>query len=472
MLSVTLKIYLIALYTSLAGMLWGLDTGSIGPLTQMAQFSNSIGYISSSQLGIYVACILLSASISSLCSGHVADVISRKYGILTGGLIVAVGTVLSASANNFPALICARLITGIGQGQSISVVTIYLCEIAPQNIRGTVATMLQLLITVGIAAGYFIAYGSSRLDGSLAWRTPFIIEACVAAMLSMGMAFMPFSPRWLVQHGRFKQARDVLSKLRLTTKEVDEELNSIKASLEEEGALHATFSEVFSKRYIKRSLLGIFMMGFQMLCGIDAVLYYAPILFTQAGFSSQRASFLASGISGIVNLVFTIPAQLLVDKWGRRFPYIAGGIAIASCFLAIGSIYAAHGGKANGEVYLNGKPAQWAVIILIYIFIANFAWSWAVVTKIYTCEIMPTRLRAKACAFQQLANWVVNFAVALAAPVFLRSSPSGPYFLFGTATCFVTLVCYFFMHETKGKSLEEIKGLFEKNDAVESTSTA
>lgn len=412
----------------------------------MIQFSDSIGNISSSQLGIYVACILLSASISSLCSGHVADVISRKYGILAGGLIVAVGTTISASANNFPALICARLITGVGQGQSISVVTIYLCEIAPRDIRGTVATMLQLLITIGIAAGYFIAYGSSRLDSSLAWRIPFIVEACVAAMLSIGMAFMPFSPRWLVQRGRFQEASDVLLRLRQADN-VDEEMYSIGGSLEEESAHQATFSEVFSKRYIRRSLLGIFLMGFQMLCGvcvcfcrihrnllhlhpprcvlclnqIDAVLYYAPILFTQAGFSSQRASFLASGISGIINLVFTIPAQLLVDKWGRKPPLIWGGIAIASCFLAIGSIYAAHGGKANGEIYLNGKQSQWAVVILIYIFVANFAWSWAVVSsrdsplihgaripvnkviKIYACEIVPTRLRAKACAFQQVS---------------------------------------------------------------------
>lgn len=233
----------------------------------MPQFSNSIGHISSGQLGIYVACILLSASISSLCSGHVADVISRKYGILTGGLIVAIGTIISASANNFPALICARLITGIGQGQSISVVTIYLCEIAPQNIRGTVATMLQLLITIGIAAGYFIAYGSSRLDSSLAWRIPFLVEACVATMLAIGMAFMPFSPRWLVQHGRFQEAREVLSRLR-RTENVEEELHGIKGSLEEEGTQQATFSQVFSKRYIRRSLLGIFLMGFQMLCGV------------------------------------------------------------------------------------------------------------------------------------------------------------------------------------------------------------
>ncbi|KIJ64654.1 hypothetical protein HYDPIDRAFT_154421 [Hydnomerulius pinastri MD-312] len=460
MVSATVKIYLIALYTSLAGLLWGLDTGSIGPLTQMTQFSNSIGHLTSGQLGIYVACILLSASVSSLCSGHVADVMSRKYGILSGALIIAVGTVISASAKNFAALICARLITGVGQGQTISVVTIYLCEISPQEIRGTVATMLQLLITIGIAAGYFIAYGSSRLNSSLAWRMPFIIEACIAVLVAAGMAFMPFSPRWLVQRGRYEEARVVLQKLR-QTENVDDELNGIRGNLEDESLQQATFAEVFSKRYIRRSVLGIFLMGFEMFCGIDAVLYYAPILFSQAGFSSERASFLASGVSGIINLVFTIPAQLWVDKWGRKFPLIGGGIAIASCFLAIGSLYAAHGGKADGEVYLSGKGPQWAVIILIYMFVANFSWSWAVVIKIYACEIMPTRLRAKACAFQQLANWVVNFTVALTAPLFLRASPSGPYFFFSSATFFVTLVCYFFMPETKGMSLEEIEMIFE-----------
>jgi MFS family permease len=125
--------------------------GSIGPVTQMDQFTNSIGHLSSGVLGIYVACILLSASLS--CSGYVADLLSRKYGILTRGVVVLLGNVISASANKFPALVCARLITGIGQGQSISVVTIYLCEISPHEIRGTVATMLQLLITMGIAMG-------------------------------------------------------------------------------------------------------------------------------------------------------------------------------------------------------------------------------------------------------------------------------------------------------------------------------
>lgn len=461
MVSSTVKIYLIAVHTSIAGMLWGLDTGSIGAITQMAQFDESIGRLPTGTLGIYVSCILLSASISSLCSGYVADLLSRKYAIMTGGLIFAIGAILSASATTYPMLLCARLITGVGQGQSISVVTIYLCELAPHRIRGTVATMLQMLITVGIAAGFFIAYGSSRLHGSLAWRTPFIVEAAHGIILASGMLFVPYSPRWLVQRGRFDEAKSVLQKYR-DSEDVEDELLSIRGSLEDRSTPQASFSEVFAKRYIRRSALGIFIMAFMMLSGVDTVLYYAPILFAQAGFPSQRASFLASGVSGIVNLLCTIPAQLWVDKWGRKIPLIGGGMAMSICYLGIGTLYAIYGEKVNGEIRINGKAPQWTVIALIYIFIGNFAWSWAVVIKIYACEIMPTRLRAKACAIQQLANWMVNFTVTLTAPMFLRASPSGPYFLFCSATFFTSVVCYLFMPETKEKSLEEIEELFEK----------
>lgn len=461
MVSSAVKIYLIAVHTSIAGMLWGLDTGSIGAITQMAQFDESIGRLPTGTLGIYVSCILLSASISSLCSGYVADLLSRKYAIMTGGLIFAIGAILSASATTYPMLLCARLITGVGQGQSISVVTIYLCELAPHRIRGTVATMLQMLITVGIAAGFFIAYGSSRLHGSLAWRTPFIVEAAHGIILASGMLFVPYSPRWLVQRGRFDEAKSVLQKYR-DSEDVEDELLSIRGSLEDRSTPQASFSEVFAKRYIRRSALGIFIMAFMMLSGVDTVLYYAPILFAQAGFPSQRASFLASGVSGIVNLLCTIPAQLWVDKWGRKIPLIGGGMAMSVCYLGIGTLYAIYGEKVNGEIRINGKAPQWAAIALIYIFIGNFAWSWAVVIKIYACEIMPTRLRAKACAIQQLANWMVNFTVTLTAPMFLRASPSGPYFLFCSATFFTSVVCYLFMPETKEKSLEEIEELFEK----------
>ncbi|GAQ06887.1 high-affinity glucose transporter [Aspergillus lentulus] len=452
MISPTKKIFLIASHVSLSGLLYGLDTGSIGVITQMDQFAASIGHLTSMQQGIYVSCILLSSSVSSLASGHISDRISRKYGLLIGSILSLIGTVISASSPNFAALIVGRLITGMGMGQAISVATVYLVEIATADIRGVTACLLQLFVVVGIMTGYFIAYGSHQLSGSMAWRLPFIVQAVMAAVLSLGLLFLPFSPRWLVQAGRSDDARRVLTKLRTATA-VDFELSEIQQSLQ-------------SDRHKSLFLLAIFIASycvnqFLMESQIDVVLYYAPILFRQAGFTSEKASFLSSGVTGIVMLVCTIPAQIWIDRWGRRMPLVIGGLVMAICFIVTGSLYARYGHTTADSVILTSTAAQWVVIVLIYVFVANFSWSWAVVGKIYASEIIPTRLRAKVCALELVANWIVNFIVTLTAPLFLRSSPSGPYFLYGFATILSAAVCYL-MPETKGQSLEKIEGLFEK----------
>ncbi|KAH8423415.1 sugar porter family MFS transporter [Aspergillus melleus] len=455
------KLFLIASHVSLSGLCYGLDTGSIGVITQMEQFSDYIGHLTSMQQGIYVSSILLSSSVSSLASGHISDRISRKWGIFIGSILYLIGTVISAASPNFAALIVARLITGMGMGQAISVATVYLVEIATADIRGVTACLLQLNVVIGIMTGYFIAYGSHDLAGSMSWRVPFIVQAAVAAVLTLGLLLVPFSPRWLVQAGRNEDAKRVLGKLRAPSA-IDSELAEIQQSLQSDRhrAL-ATWSEIFGRKYVGRTALGIFLMSFQQLTGIDVVLYYAPILFRQAGFTSERASFLSSGVTGIVMLVCTIPAQIWIDRWGRRMPLVIGGLIMSICFIVTGSLYARYGQVADDAVSLSSKAAQWVVIVLIYIFVANFSWSWAVVGKIYASEIIPTRLRAKVCALELVANWVMNFVVTLTAPLFLRSSPSGPYFLYGFSTIVAVVVC-FLMPETKGRSLENIEHLFGK----------
>lgn len=453
----------VASHVSLAGLLYGLDTGSIGPITSMPQFSASIGHLTPTQQGVYVASILLAAAASSLASGHVSDAISRRYGILTGAILSIVGTVLSAASPTFSALIVARLVSGAGFGQCIAVSTVYLVELAPKSIRGVAACMVQLYVVIGITVGYFISYGSQGIHGELAWRLPFIVQAGFAVVLAVGVFFMPSSPRWLLQKGRRDDAIAVLHRYRGSEQKVEQEMSAMDASLENNTReKNVSFMVMFQKRYIKRTMLGVFLMSFQQLTGIDVVLYYAPIIFQQAGIGSTRATFLASGVSGIVMLVSTIPAQIWIDRWGRRRPLIYGGAAMSACLIVIGSLYARFGVRTETEVKLQSTVAQWFVIVLTYIFVANFSWSWAVVGKIYSCEIIPTHIRAKVASLELLANWLVNFAVTLSAPVFLRSSPSGPYFLYGFATLVSVAVCIV-MPETKGRSLEEIESDFEKS---------
>lgn len=361
----------------------------------MEQFQSSIERLSSDQQGVFVACILLASAISSLLSGHVADSISRRYGIMIGAALTLIGTMISASAPNFAALIVARLVTGFGMGQAIAVTTVYLVELAPTSIRGVAACMLQTYVVLGITTGYFVSYGSQYLLGSIAWRTPFILQACVASILAVGMLFLPFSPRWLCQKGRIDDARKVLLQLRDHTT-VEHELGEIRASLSAHNDQEpAAWLEMFNKRYLGRTLLGIFLMTFQQLTGvsqghvprrhaanstqIDVVLYYAPILFQQAGFSSKRSSFLASGVCGLVMLAATVPAQIWIDRWGRRTPLVTGGALMSVCLLAIGAIYSRLAIHVDGGLRMDSKAGQWAVTALTYVFIANFSWSWAVV---------------------------------------------------------------------------------------------
>jgi MFS family permease len=209
-----LRIYLIALHASLAGLLYGLDTGSIGPITEMAQFQESVGTLSDITQGLYVSSILLFAALSSFGNGYLADRFSRKYTLLFGSILSTIGAIISSSVANLPALFVARANYGIGIGLAFTTTIVYLVEIAPAHQRGLLGNMTQLLITVGITVAYFTAYASVELEGSIAWRTPFILQAGTGFIMSLGMIFLPFSPRWLMQKGREIEAAETLRMLR------------------------------------------------------------------------------------------------------------------------------------------------------------------------------------------------------------------------------------------------------------------
>ncbi|CAO1637647.1 unnamed protein product [Parajaminaea phylloscopi] len=490
------RTFLVGTLVSISGLLYGLDTGSIGPITEMPQFQEVSGNIASKPTlqGFFVASVLLSASVSSLCSGYVADRISRRWGIGLGACIFAVGAIVSVASSNIATLFVARSLIGIGAGQQISVASIWLIEVAKPKQRGTFACVIQFLITIGICTGYFICYATQGIKSSMAWRLPFIIQGALAVVLALCILLVvPYSPRWLVSQGRDEEARQILRQLRLTNSSAkrtaktaaeedarrEEETLLLENELQEiRTAVHASklaargrgasYGELFHKKYRFRVLLGIFFMACQQLSGIDVVLYFSPIIFKSI-WTSQTATFLASGVSGIVLVVATVPALIWVDRWGRKPPMILGGLGMASAFLIIGSLFAAFGRSSPATEFDDGRPhivltnsvAKWAVVVLIYAFVAMYSLTWAVVTRIYAGEIVPTRLRSRAVASQQLANWATNFTVALIAPLFLRASPSGPYFLFAGAILLSTAVTALCAKETKGKSLEEISDMFD-----------
>lgn len=196
-------------------------------------------------------------------------------------------------------------------------------------------------------------------------------------------------------------------------------------------------------------------MGMQQLSGIDGVLYYAPLLFEQAGLASPEASFFACGVSAIVIFAVTIPALIWADKWGRRHSIVYGGLGLSITVFLIGALH------ASQTVHSSTGASRWVVIVSIYISAVIYSLSWAVGFKIYAAEIQPQRTRASATSLAHGSNWTTNFLVALTTPILLSTSSFGAYFLFGGCALLTAFICAVLMPETKGRSLDEIEEAFK-----------
>lgn len=323
----------------------------------------------------------------------------------------------------------------------------------------------QFFISFGLCAGYFVCYGSANIVSSLSWRLPFAIQSFVAFIFLVITFILPESPRWLTSMGRKSEAAETWERLQVLPEDRE-------AIIEEtELTVHRTVSRptsvivkskintlfaVFSPTAWRSTALGIFLNAVQQLSGIDGVLYYAPTLFLNAGLSSSKASFLASGVSALLIFATTIPGFLLADHWNRRTNILTGGSIQATCMIIIGALY------ASGQVSA-GSAGAWTVIVLIYVFTIGFSGTWAVVIRIVTSEVQPAATRAAATSLAQATNWFVNFVIALTTPLFLARSASGVYFMFGVSSVIAIIVCVLWMPETRGRSLEDIEGNVDGN---------
>ncbi|KAH8881262.1 sugar transport protein [Thozetella sp. PMI_491] len=449
-----------SIITSCVAMSFGLDTGTIGPVTTMPSYIETFGEFSATIHGVIVSSILIPGALAALAAGILADRYGRIRVVKAGSLIFGIGAAIECAAPLLGVFILGRLIKGIGEGLFLSAVYVQVSEMSPARIRGIMTSVPQFLITTGLVLGYFICYGTARMSTSSAsWRVPLGIMSAFA-FLSAGLCmFVPESPRWLLAAGQPEKAREIVARLGLDPVE-QQELLSQHAALEHApdqtvwASLKGTvkdFGEAFSAPFRARTLFGCFIMSFQQFSGIDGVLYYAPVLFKQAGLSSAEASFLASGVSALVIFATTIPATLFADKWGRRTSSIVGGTAISALMLLMGSMYAA------GQVQADSGPGRWVVVVSIYLFAIIFSATWAIGFRTFLIESMPRKTRASASSLAQSANWVANYIVALTTPVLIARSTFGAYYFFAAATLLCTVVIIFFMNETRGHSLEAIE---------------
>ncbi|KAI9847192.1 MAG: hypothetical protein M1837_003055 [Sclerophora amabilis] len=437
----------------------------------MASFTDTFGALSASLHGLVISSILLPATFTSLFAGVLSDRLGRTRAIAIGAIFFAIGAALEASASKLVMFIAGRCVVGIGEGAFLSTLLVYICEISPPKRRGALATLVQVFITVGLCVGYFMCYGTVRVPSSLSWRLPLALQSGVAFILAAASCwYLPHSPRWLAYKGRREEASLVWDKLGVSNAEREKDLLQNPTSMVNEAAAPtetakvgllqrmqrnlAASVEVFGKDTRKPMLLGVFMMAMQQLSGIDAVIYYAPLLFQQAGISSSEAAFLASGVSAILICVFTILAVVFVDRWGRRPSTIYGGLVLFGCMALMALLY------ATNSVHETYGIGRWAVVVAIYVFAIGYSTTWAIGMKLFASEIQPVTTRATATSLAQSANCITNFFVAFITPVLLSRSSSGAYFLFGGALMLTVAVSVLCMPETRGRDLEAIGETF------------
>ncbi|KAJ5784555.1 Major facilitator-type transporter ecdD [Penicillium pulvis] len=499
-------ILFMAVFASIGGMLFGYDQGVISGVLVMNNFGKQFPLLASNSTlqGWMVAVLTLGAMVGALANGPIADRLSRRWSILLANGIFLVGSIIQAAAKNIAMIFVGRFIAGLAIGGLSMVIPLYISELAPTNVRGSLVSLQQLSITFGIMIAFWIDYGTQHIGGTgdnqspIAWRLPLALQCIPSLVLSVGTLFLPYSPRWLLLKDREEEAEATLLRIRRvpdTDPCIRLELLEIKAAVQfdrETASVlypHATtplqvtierYKSLITVRHLNRRLLIACLMQFiQQFTGINAIIYYAPTIFKNIGMTGESVDLLATGVVGIIDFVFTIPAILFMDQWGRKKVLIVGGIGMSISQILVATIYAVYNGSWESH-----PAAGWACAAFVWAYIANFAFSIGCVNWIIPSEIFPPGVRSQAVGLAIGTNWLSNFIVALIYPRMLAAIKYGTFYFFlggayllciahfqwmknllaNVAFClFLIGWVYFFVPETRGVGIEEMDKLFGGN---------
>ncbi|KAI7888497.1 general substrate transporter [Mucor mucedo] len=436
------------------------------------QMTNGGTFLTPMQTSVITGLLLAGCFVGSLLAAPLCERISRKYTIIVASLVFNVGAAIQVGATGYDMMIAGRFVAGLGVGSLSMAVPLYLSELAPKEIRGRLISLQQLMITIGIMVAFWVGAGTQYLTSDASWRIPLAIQIAPAAVLMFGVIFLPFSPRWLVNKGRNEEALAVLARVHANGDKSDAgvvaEYEEILAQVEHERTVSvSSYVELLKGTVRRRLILGILIQIFQQFTGINSIMYYAPVIFQQAGIQEKSATLIASGVNGCLNVLSTIIPIIYLDRLGRRVVLISGALVMGSAMLLCGIVMGATAKvtydpiKDVKEVDMSGNTAaSYFCIVMVYVFVAGFAYSWGPCGWVYPAEIYPLSIRAKGTSITTAANWLMNFIISLFVPVMLTSITWGTYIFFGCC-CAVMATCVFlFYPETKGRSLEEMDVVF------------
>jgi MFS transporter, SP family, arabinose:H+ symporter len=428
----------VCLVAALGGLLFGFDTAVISGTVGFFQAEFAL---SAARTGWVASSALVGCFFGALVAGAISDRFGRKKVLLLSAVFFTVSAVWCGFSRTSTDLVMARLVGGLGIGIASLVSPLYIAEIAPPKIRGMLVALQQLAIVLGILGAFFSnsVVLHTDLTEAAKWRWMFGLGAFPAAVFLLLILPVPESPRWLTKQGAVEQARAILTRV-VGEEEAGAEMAAITDAVSHEGA---TLQDLFKPGSVRAIVIGVTLMILTQVTGINAIMYYAPEVFKQAG-SGAAAAFNDTVWVGLTNLVFTLLSMAVVDRLGRKPLLLIGATCMGLALAFVGySFYA--------------KLSGLGVLLGVLAYVGSFAFSMGVVGWMLVSEIYPTRTRGRAMSLATGAVWAACFAVSQTFPIFKEISIAGTFWGYG-ALCVVAVVFVWrFVPETKGRTLEEIE---------------
>lgn len=451
-----------AAVAAIGGILFGYDTAVISGTTEIVknQFQ-----LTDMKEGWYVGCALIGSICGVLVAGSLSDYLGRKLTMLISAALFSISAIGCAVCGSFDGLVAYRIVGGVGIGIVSIVSPIYISEVSPAKIRGTLVSLYQLAVTVGFLLAYLANWvidsnintaltlgdpGLSlweRMMNTEAWRGMLGSETLPALLFFFVIFFIPESPKWLIVKGKMEKASAVLSKIYAQQQEVDKEIKVTKESL---GGDKGSWADLLKPGILLAVIAGSAIAILGQFMGVNAVLYYGPKIFSEAGFDNPMFS---TVLVGVVNCVTTVLAVFIIDRVGRKQLIYWGVSGMILCLLAIGVYFAWGPALGLGNVFM-------LTFFLAYVFCT--AISICAVVFVLLSEMYPNSVRGRAISIAGFALWIGTYLIGQLTPVLLGWSQAGTFFLFAVMCVPYMLIMWKVIPETTGKSLEEIEKFWTK----------
>jgi major inositol transporter-like SP family MFS transporter len=443
------RLFVVALIATFGGLLFGYDTGVInGALRPMTA---ELGLTPFTE-GVVTASLLFGAAVGAMACGRLSDGWGRRKTIILLAVMFFIGTMFCVFAPNFEVMVVGRVILGLAVGGASTVVPVFLAELAPYEIRGSLAGRNELMIVIGQLAAFVVnaVIGSVWGEHEGVWRYMLAVAAVPAIALFVGMLRVPESPRWLVEKGRIAEARTVLETIRPLDR-ANAELADVENLTKEEKKEEVTgWRDVLTNKWLFRILLvGIGLGMAQQLTGINSIMYYGQTVLVEAGFS-ESAALIANVAPGVIAVLGGLFALYMMDRINRRKTLIIGFSLTTLCHVLIG---------ISSIALPVGNPLRpYVILFLVVAFVGSVQAFLNIAVWVMLSEIFPLAMRGFGIGVAVFFLWITNAFLGLYFPSIIAAvGITGSFFMFAGVGVLALLFVWTQVPETRGRTLEGIE---------------